>query len=337
MQRLFLTLALLTVGCAQLPQTTAPSANTGDPMFARLAEEYLAGYLAWRPQAGTGLGWHEYDGKLTDYSRASLDAELARLKSFDRRLAELDTKRLERQALHDYRILRGAIQREIFGFEAMESYTQNPMTYAGALDVNIYIKRNFAPLEDRVRSAVAILNQAPKVMNAARANLAATLPKPQVETAIEMAAGAADFLGQDLAEAVQTVKDEKLLAEFSAANHRAIGELRGYAAYLKEQKLPAAHARYALGREKYAKMLRYGEMISLSPERLLEIGLRELRREQTVFAGTARQIDPNRKPMDVFKVTVLIKTHAAVLAMSICDVTLSLLPVSVPAKVASPE
>jgi len=57
------------------------------------------------------------------------------------------------------------------------------MTYAGALDVNIYIKRNFAPLEERVGSVIAILNQAPQIMSAARANLAESLPQPQVETA----------------------------------------------------------------------------------------------------------------------------------------------------------
>ena len=34
----------------------------------------------------------------------------------------------------------------------MRIYSQNPMTYASVLDVNIYIKRDFAPLEDRVRS-----------------------------------------------------------------------------------------------------------------------------------------------------------------------------------------
>ena len=39
------------------------------PQFEQLSREYLAGYLAWRPQSGTSLGFHEYDGKLTDFSR----------------------------------------------------------------------------------------------------------------------------------------------------------------------------------------------------------------------------------------------------------------------------
>ena len=120
----------------------------------------------------------------------------------------------------------------------MRIYSDNPMTYAGALDVNIYIKRDFAPLEDRVRSVIAILNQAPQIMSAARANLVESLPRPQVETAIEEAEGTADFLGKDLVAALKDVTNESLMAEFNAANQRAIDEVRGYAAYLKEQKLP---------------------------------------------------------------------------------------------------
>jgi len=175
------------------------------------------------------------------------------------------------------------------------------MTYASALDVNIYIKRDFAPLEDRVRSVIAILNKAPEITSAAKANLAESLPRPQVETAIDEAGGAADFLSKDLVAAVKNVKDEKLMAAFHAANTRAISEMRGYAAYLKEQKLPKANDRYALGREKYRKLLEYGEMVTRSPEQLLEIGQRELHRKQQVFAEAAAQIDPARKPIEVFQ------------------------------------
>jgi len=63
------------------------------------------GYLAWRPQTGTTLGLHQYDGRLTDYSQASLDSELARLKFFDKDLADFDTNRLSTHAFYDYRIL----------------------------------------------------------------------------------------------------------------------------------------------------------------------------------------------------------------------------------------
>jgi uncharacterized protein (DUF885 family) len=296
-----LMLSFLLAGCTRPVPAPRSSTEDADAAFAQLADEYIAGYLAWRPQTGTTLGLHEYDGKVTDYSQASLSAEVARLKSFERQLGQLNTNHLGGAAFYDYRILRGAIQREIFGFEQMRIYSDNPMTYAGALDVNIYIKRNFAPLEERVRSVVAILNQAPQIMSAARVNLAESLPRPQVETAIEQAQGTADFLAKDLVAALKGVKNETLMAGFNAANRRAIEEVRGYAAYLKEQKLPKATAAYALGRDKYVKLLEYGEMVALSPEQLLEIGLRELKRKQQVFAEAARQIDPASAPIEVFR------------------------------------
>ncbi len=297
---LLLILTLGLAGCA-VPAWSLSAAENPDAKFSRLADEYIAGYLAWRPQIGTSLGFHEYDGKLTDFSRASLEGELARLKTFERRLAGLDRTTLSPQAAYDYRILRSHIEREIFGFEQMQIYSRNPMTYAGVLDVNIYIKRNFAPLEDRVRSVIAILDQAPKIFAAARANLALALPRPLVETAIEQAAGAADFLGKDLVQALKAVKNGTLMAEFDAANRRAIDESHGYVAYLKEHKLPRANDRYALGREKYAQLLQCGEMVTQSPEQLLATGLRVLRRQQQVFAEAAREIDPGKKPVEVFQ------------------------------------
>ena len=296
-----LLLAALLAGCHSAPKEALAQPSQHDQEFTRLADEFLAGHLAWRPGTGVALGLHEYDGKSTDYSRASLDAELARLKLFERRLLQFDTAPLRAQTFHDYRLLLAAIQKEIFKFEDRQVFTHNPMTYAGALNVLIYVKRDFAPFEQRVRSLVTILEQAPRLFAAARANLAEELAKPFVETAIEVAGGSADFLAKDLVEALKPLQDAALRGRFEAANARAIAEVRGYAAWLKETRLPKAHDRYALGRQQYGKMLREGEFISLTPERLLELGLRELKKEQAAFAEAAKQIDPSKKPIDVFK------------------------------------
>jgi uncharacterized protein (DUF885 family) len=297
---LFFPLCLLLAGCAEVGPTSVADKNI-DSSFDKLANDYLAGYLSWRPQTGTSLGLHEYDGKVTDFSQASLDGELARLKRFDQELAKLQPQQLAHQRSYDYRILRGAIKREIFSFEQARIYSQNPMTYSGVLDVSIYIKRNFAPLENRVQSVIEILKQAPDITGAARANLAEALPRPQIETAIEQANGAADFLAKDLVTALKTMTNETLMGRFNTANQAAIEQLRGYATYLKEQKLPKANESYALGREKYQRLLEYGELLSLTPEQVLEVGLQELRRKQEAFARAAGEIDPGKKPIEVFK------------------------------------
>src|SRR5436190_1285035 len=137
------------------------SAVPADAEFARISDEFMTGYLAWRPLSATMLGLHEYDGKITDFSRGSIDAELARLLRFEKQIAEIKAASLSAAAEYDRQILLAGIRTELFHFRELAVYTRNPMTYAGALDLNIYAKRDFAPAEQRLRSLVAIEKQAP--------------------------------------------------------------------------------------------------------------------------------------------------------------------------------
>ncbi|MGP8214950.1 MAG: DUF885 domain-containing protein [Bacteroidia bacterium] len=285
------------LSCNNSQKTASPS---GDEAFQKISEDFLNGYLKWRPQMSVALGFHEYDGKITDFSKASIDSELARLKSYDKMLSAFDTTTLSTKMFYDFRILQGGIRNEIFSIEDLDEYTKNPITYAGAIDVNIYVKRNFGPIEDRVKSIIAIENEAHNVFTDARANLLDSLPKPYVETAIEEAKGSAEFLSGDLVVALKDVKDTALMAAFTAANNKAVEEVKSYAGYLEKEKLPRANNHYAIGKENYRKMLLYTEGITLSPEKILEIGMNELKKEQDVFNSTAKIIDPNKNPVDVY-------------------------------------
>ncbi|MBC8043714.1 MAG: DUF885 domain-containing protein [Rhizobacter sp.] len=295
-------------GCGQkanAPQSAAQTAAgdsgaAGDSAYQKIADGYIAKFLAFNPGYATALGIHDNDGKIYDYTRAGFEAEYAFDKETLAALTSMDTAKLSAAMRYDYQVLRNAVQSSVYRFEDFQAYRKNPMGYAGALDVNIYIKRDFAPLETRVRYITSILNEAPKVFAAAKANLDDTLAKPFVETAIQIAEGSAAFLGKDLVAALKDVKNDTLMTAFKAASSTAIREIKDFAAYLKKEKLPKATANYAAGKEKYQRMLE-GEFITLSPEKILELGLAELKKEQDVFAATARKIDSTKKPIDVFK------------------------------------
>jgi uncharacterized protein (DUF885 family) len=277
------------------------SSNTPDSAFVSLSEEFLDGYLAWRPQTGTYLGLHEYDGKLKDYSKNSIETELARLKEYEQKLVSFAKDSLSPRMNYDYRILLSAVRQEIFSMEDLDIYGKNPMTYAGSLDLNIYIQRNFAPLEERMKSIIAIEEKSPSIFAAARENLADSLAKPYIETAILIARGGASFLKNELAEALKQVKNDSLQQSFSRSNKLAIAELENFATYLEKQKLPKAHNSYAIGRENYQKMLLYNEMLTITPEEILTMGMEELKKEQALFAEVAKKIDPTKKAIDVFE------------------------------------
>jgi uncharacterized protein (DUF885 family) len=277
------------------------AAQTKDAEYEAVAEEYVKTYLAAHPLRGTALGFHEYDGKISDYSRLALDAELSRLRRFEDRLAKFDPAKLSPRQSIDFRILQAAVKRELFEMQDMSVFERNPMVYARAADVNVYIKRNFAPLEDRVRSLVAIESQIPNILIAARTNLDEKLPKPFIELAIQIARGSADFLKKDLVAAVSGLKDEQLRVAFQAANRKAANALSDYAIWLEREKLPKATLDFALGEEKFGRFLAQTELVDLPPQKVLEIGMAQLKAEQEAFAEAARKIDPNKPAIEVFK------------------------------------
>ena len=277
------------------------AAQTPDAEYEAVAEEYIRGYFAARPLEGAALGLHEYDGKISDYSRLALDAELSRLRRFDDRLKKFEPDKLGPRQSIDLRILQAAIKKDLFEMQDMSMFERNPMVYAQAADVNVYIKRNFAPLEDRVRSITAIEAQVPNILIAARTNLAAVLPKPYVELGIQIARGAADFLKKNLVEALADLKDERIRGEFQDANRKAAAALGDYAAWLEREKLPKATTDFALGPEKFQLFLAETELVDLPPEHILEIGLDQLKQEQAAFAEAAKKIDPSKSPAEVFK------------------------------------
>ena len=275
--------------------------QTPDEEYENVAEEYIKGYFMARPLEGTALGLHEFDGKISDYSRLALDAELSRLHRFDDRLSKFDLAKLSPRHAIDVRILQAAIRKELFLREEMSVFERNPMVYARAADLNVYIKRNFAPLEDRVRSIIAIERQVPNIIIAAKTNLNEVLPKPYVELAIQIANGAADFLRNNLVAAIADLKDEQTRSDFTEANHRAVSALADYAGWLERNRLPKASPDFAIGEEKYKRMLSETELVDLAPAKVLEIGLAQLKAEQQAFVEAAKEIDPNKPAPEVYQ------------------------------------
>src|SRR5439155_14319263 len=72
-----------------------------------------------------------------------------------------------------------------------------PMFYTGfdgELDVSTYLKRPYAPLGERLAALRRNLAGYAGYLEAARDNLESSLPRPNLEIAIEAAAGQADYL-----------------------------------------------------------------------------------------------------------------------------------------------
>jgi uncharacterized protein (DUF885 family) len=294
---------LFLVGCASGPDAhpTRPAASPADAAYDRLAEGYLADYLAWRPQEGPGLGLHEYDGRVGDLSRGSIEKERLRLHAARDSFASIDPATLSAGRSTSLRALRASIDGELFGMETQKTYFRNPMTYVDHVDVNVYVKRNYAPIETRAKAVVAALGRVPATVAEGRRNLDETLPRTFVETAVTDGKGFVEFLNGDLVTALEPLDDAAVRAQFTKAKNAAAAAMTDFVQWLETERLPKSDGSFALGRDAFARMLRSKELIEKSPEEILAVGTAELAREQAAFAAAARAIDPSAKPIDVFK------------------------------------
>jgi uncharacterized protein (DUF885 family) len=127
------------------------------------------------------------------------------------------------------------------------------------------------------------------------------LPKPYVELAIQIAKASSDFLKKDLVAAVAGLKDERIRVAFQECNRKAANALTDYAGWLEREKLPKASLDFALGEEKFRRLLAQTELVDLPPQKILEIGMQQLKTEQEAFADAAKKIEPNKPAIDVFK------------------------------------
>lgn len=250
-------------------------------------------YFKFNPTIGTSTGFHQYDIKLEDYSKASIDAQIKALQSAEQEFSAL--------AAHpDRDLILNYIRATLLDLREVRTWEKNPDIYSSGITNSIFVimSRTFAPPADRLQSVIARERQFPAVFEAARANLK-NPPRIYTEIAIEQLPGIISFFQSDVPKAFEQVKDPKLLADFHSSNAQAMDLLKQYQAFLKNDLLARSHGDFRLGAELYRKKLLYEEMVDLPLDRLRSIGMADLRRNQQAFKETAAKIDPTKTPQQI--------------------------------------
>ncbi len=268
--------------------------------FNRLVDDYFDFYFQFHPTAGTQAGLHQYDAKLEDFSRSSVEAEIAGLERFQKQFDSMQASQLSQVSEGDLEVLISSIQARLLELQSIQMWRKDPDVYVSDLSYGIFtiMKRNFAPAADRLRSLIARERQIPRVLEAARQNIS-NPPRVYTEVALQQMPDNIKFFQNDVPAAFREVRDPALLAEFKASNDAAIEALSKYEDFLRTDLLPASNGDYRLGAENFRKKLLYDEMVDIPLDRLLEIGYADLRRNQQRLKEVAAEIDPHRSTSEV--------------------------------------
>jgi uncharacterized protein (DUF885 family) len=280
-------------------QAGAPSQQS-EAAFTKLVESYFDFYFQVNPTAATQTGFHQYDTQLEDLSKKGVETEIAGLERFRKDFGGFRRSDLTEVSAGDLDVLTSTIDSRLLELQTIRMWTKDPDAYASSVSYSVFLimRRNFAPLEQRLRSVVARERKIPDAMEAARQNLR-NPPRVYTEVALQELPDTIKFFQKDVPEAFRGVKDTALLAEFKASNDAAIDALKKYKKFLQDDLLPASHGDFRLGAENFSKKLRYDEMVDIPLDRLLEVGYADLRSNQQQLKKVAAEIDPHRTPAEV--------------------------------------
>ncbi|MCK8501525.1 DUF885 domain-containing protein [Myxococcus fulvus] len=304
--------------CASRPKEGRDASSLPTPShaattaYSHFIREYLDWFSAANPVRATRLGFHKHDAHLQDVSQVALDRKAEALRGWLTRLEQVNCSALTGDDAVDGVVLENALRAELLELEEERVWRRNPGAYVGLVSggLSSLSSRDFAPLSERMMDMRSRMNDIPRVLEAAKANLQ-DVPRLWAEQAIRDARGTQVYLRVDLPRALEAQGADKLppteRQEFDAARAKALEQMEAFTAWLEQDLLPRATGDFRLGRERFEKKLALEEHITLNADQLRDINERAIREYQAWVARETAKVDPTKSPAEVM--AALVKDH----------------------------
>lgn len=267
--------------------------------WSRFVTSFLGEYFDLNPTFAANAGRHEYDGVLPDWSEEGLQRKLAWLRE-QRAAAAAFVAGLDPAQCLERDHLIAQIDCELFWIGDAEIPWRNPLFYSSPFDPALYLTRNYAPLETRMRAFIKYARAVPRAAEQARANLRMPLPRTFAQVGRLTLGGLADYYEKDVPPIFASVADPGLQAELREAIAGAAAATRDLNAWFTRLEGEAGEENegFAFGPERYLRMLRESERVDLPLEVLEAAGRRELERNLAALREACAALDPALSPAE---------------------------------------
>ena len=268
------------VACNQAPQSSAPAKkpiSQASQQWASVANGFVEDYMQAQPFFAAQVGRHEFDGQLPDLSAHGIKREIARLHEARVRLSSVDPAPLEPRERFDREYLLAIVDRDLFWLEKAQYGSTNPYFYLGNIDPDMYLSRNYAPLDKRLKAYIRYAQGIPKMVTDIQANLQGPLPKTYVELGLADFGGFADFYAKDVTPVFASVTDPDLQKQLADADKNAATAMTNLKDYLIGLRKTATD-KFPLGKDLFAEMVKDTERVDIPVEQIEAAGRADLQR-----------------------------------------------------------
>ena len=268
------------------------SAPPWDGFVRKLLEEYFEQF----PTFGASVGRHDFDGRLPDWSPQSLADKVEWLRARRREALSFSGLDARRTLERDHLVVQ--LDSDLFWLADAEWPRRNPLFYSGPLDPSLYLTREYAPLERRMRSYIDYAKAVPRAAAQIRANLQEPLPRSFAQVGRQTLGGLADYYEKDVPPIFAAVEDPTLQTDLRAAGAAAAAAMRELGAWFAAAEENPGADGYALGAERFQRMLSATERVDVGLDLLVEAGRRDLARNLAALREACSALAPGKPVAD---------------------------------------
>lgn len=271
-----------------------------DARFQALVEDYFRDLVRATPVFATFIGIHSEDHRLGDGTREAVEERIARERRFLSDLEALDPAGLSDEARFERDLAVHTARLDLFGLQEHRVWERRSMAMDEVGDgVFSILARDFAPLGERLESIASRLEATPTALDQHRSRLG---PRPvRLWNEIELgAAGEMPALFDEVMSAARAAWPDGSPAfrRIERAVVRALAAIEGYAAWLRERQADATDD-WALGRERYDRLIELRALDGLTSDDILAIGEEQLDANRRGRREAARAVDPRASEAEV--------------------------------------
>ncbi|MBV8689050.1 MAG: DUF885 domain-containing protein, partial [Candidatus Eremiobacteraeota bacterium] len=200
----------------------------------------------------------------------------------------------------DFAIFDSRLRATVLALQTEQNWRHHPSNYTGAASNAVFslIKRDFAPLDVRMRDAIARERLVPKLLADGAVNITTVDPTTAQIEAADIK-GAITFFSTIVPQAFASVSDPTLQSQFQAANAAVIAAIQRFSDRMAAGAFAHPSGTYAIGPKDFFARLTLQELRPMPLVPYERAGLRALQQTKAQFVAVARQIDPAKTPQQV--------------------------------------
>ncbi len=266
-----------------------------DQAFRRLADSYINESPSLAPSSATTLGDHRFDRQLEQVTPAARQRQRDFCNRHLAQLKQIDRSQLSRDNQVDYQLLEHSLKGDLWSLDTLQEWAWNPIVYTQLTGGAIYglMAREFAPVQERLASVTARLEQYPQLFSQIRETLdPSRVPPVHAETAIKQNRGVLSIIDNMVRPHLEKLSeaDRSMLLKAITVT---TDEVERHQKWLEAELLLKARGDARLGAKRFDDKLAFTLATGLTRTEIRERAEFELRRVRAEMYAIARTLQPD--------------------------------------------